>query len=127
MLSVIMLSVAISYCYAERHNAECNYSNCCYAKCYYSNCCYAECYFIILIVVMLSIIILIVVLLSVIKLSVIMLSVIMLSVIMLCVVAPDWQLPSTDIKQIDSVYLVQFERLRVVYISVFLAKPQTHD
>jgi hypothetical protein len=82
---------------------------------------------IILIVVMLSVIILIVVMLSVIilidvVLSVIKLSVIMLSVVILSVVAPDWQLPSTDIKQINSVYLVQFDLLRVVHISDFFGE-----
>ncbi len=29
MLIVIMLSVASSYCYVERHYAECSYSECC--------------------------------------------------------------------------------------------------
>jgi hypothetical protein len=30
---VVMLSVAISYCYSECHFAECSYAECHYAKC----------------------------------------------------------------------------------------------
>jgi hypothetical protein len=33
MLSVIKLSVAFSYCYAERHYAECRYAECRGAQC----------------------------------------------------------------------------------------------
>jgi hypothetical protein len=33
-LSVIMLSVAFSYCYPECHYGECRYAECCYAECH---------------------------------------------------------------------------------------------
>jgi hypothetical protein len=43
MLSVIMLSVTFSHCYAQCHYAECRYAECRYAECHYAECRYAEC------------------------------------------------------------------------------------
>ncbi len=48
MLSVIMLDVTFSYCYAECHNALCHYAEgrhdvCHDAECLYAECLYAEC------------------------------------------------------------------------------------
>jgi len=44
MLSVIVLSSAFIYCYAECHYAECHYAECHYADCHYAECHYAECH-----------------------------------------------------------------------------------
>jgi hypothetical protein len=35
--SVIMLSVAVLYCYAESQYGECRYAECCYAECRYAD------------------------------------------------------------------------------------------
>ena len=43
VLSAIMLSVAIFYCYAECRYAECHCAECIYAECRYTECLYAEC------------------------------------------------------------------------------------
>ncbi len=43
MLSVIMLSIAFSYCNAEYHYANCPYAECRYAGYQYAGCHYAEC------------------------------------------------------------------------------------
>ncbi len=42
-LSVIMLNVAFSYCYAECRYDECHYDERCYDECRYDECRYAEC------------------------------------------------------------------------------------
>ena len=44
MLSAVMLSVEIYYCYAECHYTECHYAACHYGECYYDECHYAECH-----------------------------------------------------------------------------------
>jgi hypothetical protein len=43
MLSVITLSIAFYYYYAECRYAECRYAECRYAECRYAECRYAEC------------------------------------------------------------------------------------
>jgi hypothetical protein len=40
-----MLSVIISYFYAERRYADCHYDECHYAECHYVECHYAECHY----------------------------------------------------------------------------------
>jgi hypothetical protein len=42
MLSVVMLNVVFSYCYAECRYAECRGAYCCHAECRYAKCRYAE-------------------------------------------------------------------------------------
>ncbi len=41
-ISIITLSVAIFYSYAECHYADCRYAECHYADCRYAKCRYAE-------------------------------------------------------------------------------------
>jgi hypothetical protein len=43
MLSIIMLSFTLSYCYAERHYAEGHYAEGHYAERHYDECHYVEC------------------------------------------------------------------------------------
>jgi hypothetical protein len=43
MLSVIMLSIAFYYSYAECRYAVCRYAECRYVECRYAECRYAEC------------------------------------------------------------------------------------
>ncbi len=43
MLSVVMVSVLIFYCYDKCHLAECHYAKYRYADCHYAKCHCAEC------------------------------------------------------------------------------------